>query len=75
MEWIVVGLIREDAAPPERCERILARLDQQFTVDAGHPFVDVTLAAESYESATAAVAQMMADADPDWRDCFRFGKR
>jgi hypothetical protein len=75
VERIVVGLIREEATP-ERCERILAYLDQRFTVDAtDSPFVDVTLSAEDSDSAARAVSDAMTEVDPDWPDCFRFGQR
>ena len=54
---------------------ILGHIDQRFDVGlGGEPWVEVIVQdVEDLEEARALVAEVAAEADPDWRKYFRFG--
>ena len=74
MARVLVGLIREETG--EAADRILSHLDQRFDVGlGGEPWVEVIVTRVSgLDEARALVAEVAAEADPDWRRYFRFGE-
>ena len=74
MARVLVGLIREETG--EAADRILSHLDQRFDVGlGGEPWVEVIVRGVSgLDEARALVAEVAAEADPDWRRYFRFGE-